>query len=304
MGSLHGYEIESDRGVRRLSQARGELGSIRVMAADSSPLQASAELLHLILASDGGPNFTLARVGPRLVCWSADAGSFSLEPETLTIRYRRDDANRPLSELRWDDRLGSTIVPLLAGTLGGFALHASANLVAGGALLTCGVTGRGKSTLAAALAAAGHPLVSEDGVVVRRPGGRAEVWPGLTGALVTGRVAEMIGARPPAGGSGDHRGRSLVPVPAAAGPVPVAAVAILAERGGSKVRVERLSPARAHRELLAQVLSGLRAGRDSFSGTARLAERVPVALARVPNRLEDVPQAASALAALVGNGLS
>src|SRR5205823_12668941 len=96
----------------------------------------------------------------------------------------------PAGRLRWDDRLGSTAIPLLAAERGGLALHASANLVRGGCLLICGVTGRGKSTLAAALAVLGHPLLAEDGAVVDFSGGSPTVWPGMRDALITGEATD------------------------------------------------------------------------------------------------------------------
>jgi hypothetical protein len=297
MASLHGYEIECDRTVERLSEAPGELGSVRVRAAVRSPLERSGELLAFVEGRDGLPRYGLARTGSRLVAWNADAGSFAIDPEAMSVSYRTDDAVRPEGELRWGDRLGSTAIPLLAAELGGLALHASANRVDGRSLLICGVTGRGKSTLTAALAARGHPSLAEDGVVVHQLGGGHFVWPGMVGALLTETAVEAIGAISlPAGGAPDSRGRLLASLPTADGRMEVGAVAILAEREGATVAVERLSPARAHRELIAQAVAGGRAGRRSFSGGARLAERTPVALVRVPDRIDAVAEAAEELA--------
>lgn len=300
MASLHGYEIDCDCELRRLSEAAGELGSIRVRAARSSPLSRPGELLHYVESRGGGPLASVARVDGTVLAWLVDAGSFALDPASMEVSYCREDAERPEGELRWGDRLGSTVIPLLAAERGGLAVHASANLIEGRALLICGITGRGKSTVAAVLAAAGHPLLAEDGVVVHRREEEAVVWPGMSGALVTSEVSSAIGADDePSAGSPDHRGRRLVAVPAADRPAPVGAVAILAEREGDAVKLEHLGAAKAHRELLAQVLSGGRAGRGSFAAAARLAEAKPVVLARIPDRVEAVPEAARALASIV-----
>jgi hypothetical protein len=301
MASLHGYEIDCDRELGRLSDAVGERGSIRIRAARASPLSSEGELLQFVEGRDTAPLYGLARTGPSLVAWHADAGSFAIDAEAMAISYSRADAERAEGELRWDDRLGSTAIPLLAAEQGGLALHASGNLIDGRCLLICAVTGRGKSTLAAALAARGHPLLAEDGLVAHRHDGRAVVWPGMSGALVTKEAAEAIAANAAnaagIGGDPDRRGRVLVTLPAAHGPAAVAAIAILAERGGARVAVERLSRPRAHRELLAHALSGSRV-ESNFSSAARLVETAPVALVRVPDRIGAIAEAANALASL------
>jgi hypothetical protein len=298
MASLHGYEIDCDRELGRLSDAGGERGSIRIRAAEASPLSSEGELLHFVTGRDDAPLYGLARTGRDLVAWHTDAGTFAIDADAMTISYSRSDADRAEGELRWGDRLGSTAIPLLAAEQGGLALHASGNLIDGRCLLICAVTGRGKSTLAAALAARGHPLVAEDGLVAHRRDGHAVVWPGMSGALVTEEAAEAIGASP-AGrrGNPDRRSRVLVRLPAAQAPAEVAAIAILAERGGASVMVERLSRPRAHRELLAHALRGARVD-SNFSSAARLVETAPVAMVRVPDRIEAITEAASALASL------
>jgi hypothetical protein len=300
MASLHGYEIDCDRPVARLSEAGGELGSIRVREADSSPIAGDGKLLHYVESRAGGPLAALARIDGDVVAWLVDAGSFAIDSTALEVSYRRQDAERPEGELRWGDRLGSTVIPLLAAERGGLALHASANVIGGRALVICGVTGRGKSTLTAALAAAGHPMLAEDGVVVQRRESEALVWPGMAGALITDGIAAAIGVADTGREEADHRGRRLVQLTAADGPAPVGAVAILAERRGDRLELERLGAAKAHRELLTQVLSGGRVGIDSFAPTARLAEAVPVVLARMPDQADAVPGVASELASIVG----
>src|SRR5262245_60990682 len=298
MPSLHGYELDCDRELKRCSDAPGVLGTIRVRESDSHPLDASGEIIHLIPDPEYEPAFTLARLGSSLLAWHADAGSFAIDAERVEISYREGDATRSEPELRWEDRLGSTAVPLLAGGSGALPLHAAANVINGRCLVICGVSGRGKSTLSAALAARGHPLLAEDGAVVHRDEGRPVVRPGVMGALVTESVAEAIGGREASGSASDGRGRSLLRVPDAARSAEVAAVAVLAERSGTTVEIERLDAARAHRELLSQVLSGGRAGPGAFTFAARLAEQAPVFLVRVPDRIESLAGSAQSLSEL------
>lgn len=300
MPSLHGYELDCDRPLNRSSEATGSLATLRVTASGSSPLTADGELVHLVLGADGHPARLIARSGSGLLAWHADAGSFAIDAEAMAIAYRIGDAVRSEGELRWEDRFGSTAMPLLGGLLGGLPLHASANLIGDRGLVICGVSGRGKSTLAAALAAHGDPLLAEDGVVVRGHEGRPVIWPGMAGALVTEPAREAIGGRGDAGGDGrDSRGRSLLRVPAASESAEVAAVAVLAERNGASIQTERLGAAKGHREVLSQVLAGGRASPGAFSAAARLAEETPVFLVRMPDRLGSLEEAAEILSALV-----
>lgn len=123
----------------------------------------------------------------------------------------------------------------------------------------------------------------------------------MPGALVTDEAAEALGAAADEPeGAADRRARRLrVSFPTALGPAPLGAVAILLERGGEEIEVERVPPAKAHRELLAQVPSPGRRSAGAFSAAARLAEVTPVALVTVPDRIDALPAAARELAELI-----
>ena len=60
------------------------------------------------------------------------------------------------------------IIPLVMGCNGEFVLHASAVVVDGRAIAFLGPTRRGKSTLAAAFAKAGHAFLTDDGLILDR----------------------------------------------------------------------------------------------------------------------------------------
>ena len=168
-----------------------------------------------------------------------------------------------------------------------------------GAVLICGVTGRGKSTLAAALVARGHAGIAEDGVVVGFGDDGPSVWPGLPGALITREAAAAIGMSAAERAPADPRGRLHVEWPrTVAERTRVTAVAILMERDGDQVRLVRPEPARAHRELLAHVLSAGRRGPTAFASTARLVELVPVTLLVVPESVDQLDRGAEALESL------
>jgi hypothetical protein len=297
MGSLYGYEIDSDLPLTRLSEAPGELGRITVTADGGRPLEASAELTRLVTEDDLSPRYAAARLGSRILAWHADAGTFVIDARSMAISHRAADGLDDLGAERWEDRLSSNAVPLLLGELGGQPLHAAANLIDSRAVVICGITGRGKSTLSAALAAAGHPSLGEDGVVLLRSGTGHLAWPGACGSLITEPAATAIGAS--ASGPSDPRGRRLHhELGAAKRPGRIAVVAFLRERGGSAVAVERVDSAKTHRELLDHLLSAGPVGPGSFAESARVAESVDGVLLRVPDSLDAVAEAAERLAAL------
>ncbi len=301
MGSIHGFEIDSDRELRRVPSGPGPLGTVQIRATSERPLDHNCELLHLIASAEGTVWCALGRSDGRLVSWYADAGSFLIDGTAGRIAYRLEDATVSSAPERWEHRLGSTALPLLAGERGGLPLHASAVGIGGSAVVICGVTGRGKSTLAATFAARGHEAIAEDGVVVEVDQAEPIVWPGLGGAMITGEAASAIGIAAPGSAHTDARGRRFVEASrTTTGPTPVAGVAILLERAGDRVKLMRPEPAKAHRELLVHVVSGGRRDQTAFAAAARLVERVPVALLTVPDAIGEIGRAAEALESLAG----
>jgi len=303
MTSLHGYEIDSDVPLNRASEAHGELGRIEVRAAPDLPLDTpAAELVHLVVDAELTPHYASARLGDRVLAWHTDAGSFVIDPASMRISHRAADTALEAGAERWEDRLASNAIPLLLAELGGLSLHAAANLVDDRVVVICGVTGRGKSTLSAALAAAGHPSLGEDGIVLRSADAGHVAWPGARGSLLTEPAAATIGASS-ANGAVDLRGRRLHDgLRTADRPGQVAAIAFLRERGGSEVAIERTDPAKTHREILDHLLTAERVGIRKFAGSARVAESVDGALLRVPDSLDAVTEAAERLAALARAG--
>ena len=77
-------------------------------------------------------------------------------------------------------------------------LHASAVHVPGfGAVAFIGRTGRGKSTLAAALAQRGCALLTDDCLVIGEHGGRLSVWPSYPGIRLWADAAAALGRPAP-----------------------------------------------------------------------------------------------------------
>ena len=146
--------------------------------------------------------------------------------------------------------LAGPILGLVLRLRGALSLHASAVQAGAGAVAFVGPHGAGKSTLAAALAAAGRPIVTDDVLHVRPDGGRwlaepfpsmLKLWPdGARLALGAGfdelpRIVEGWDKR--ALLAGDW-------IVAAATPLPLTALACLGPRE-REPRVDLISPAAA-----------------------------------------------------------
>jgi hypothetical protein len=131
------------------------------------------------------------------------------------------------------------------------ALHASAVALDGQAVAFLGAAGWGKSTLAAALHARGHPVVADDIVAVRMDGGRAYVFPGFPQLKLWPEAALELGDDPAQLDrlvrTAEKRAR---PTPAGfpEDELPLAAIYVLAD--GEELRVDDLRPADAVIELV------------------------------------------------------
>jgi hypothetical protein len=281
MGSIHGYEIASGLPLRRLSAAPGIRGRIRLECASRSLLDHFGELTAW-MEWDGieDQSFALARTaGGLLACCSA-TGTFEIDAAAATITV----AGRRLDEA-WEHRVGTTAVPLLLSERGDLALHASAVTVDGRAFLFCGPSGRGKSTLALLASQLGHPVVSEDGVVVTVNGGGPTAWPGPRGIQVSDGL-RMLGS-------------GLEPT----GPAPVAAICHLAERG-DELSVNRLSPAEALPALAPNLIhaGGPESLRPAFAQLARAVQGTALFRVTMPDRISEAPTAARALLERLADG--
>ena len=170
------------------------------------------------------------------------------------------------------------------------ALHASAVALGGAAVAVCGPAGAGKSTTAAAFAARGRPVLSDDVVpLLDAPGGvlarpaypHLRLWPDAVRAL-RGEDADL----PPLTPTWDKRFLDLSTEGAFhREPLPLAAVYLLGgrEEGPETPRLERVPPGAAVLDLVANVYMGwlpdaAARGRD-LALLGRVAASVPVSVA-------------------------
>lgn len=235
---------------------------------------------------------------------TSDIGDFDLTDGGGRITWRSDSGEA--EELARFDVLGR-VLPLALHRAGALSLHGSAVATPSGAILLLGAKGRGKSTLALALAQRGAPLLTDDVAAVEygargchvRPGVHAmRLWPDAAARL---RTADY--------GTPGAIGRKLVihTLPAdlrAGSPVPLAAVYILepaVAAVASAVAAERhrLRQVDSVRQLLGQVtagnLLGGTAAPEVLVRVAELARRTPVHVLRLRHDFDELETTAATL---------
>jgi hypothetical protein len=282
MGSLYGFEVKAELPLRRLNAAAGTRGELTIVVAREPLPIPDGEPVSTLVGDDGRRFYAAHELDGRCLLELPPSGEFLLDPEAIRVTVGIGDDDEDLRE----HRIVSSAVCTLLAMRGDLVLHASAVAVEGRAVLFCGPTGRGKSTLALVLGEAGHGVLGEDGVAISLERGEPVAFPGARGV----RVRSLD-----AGGS---RRTDLVPDPAPdePAPSPVAAVVLLGERGKA-LSVEPLAPARALALLTPNLThSGSRAAiAAAFADLASLLGTVPAFRASLPEDLDSLPRVAGRL---------
>lgn len=232
--------------------------------------------------------------GGRYYCFTRTADAVVLRYPGL-CDFVGDAALRRVS-VHLDPAADAGLVPVLAaGALlavhltlrHALVLHASAVDVDGRALAFVGASGTGKSTLAAALGRAGHPLVSDD-VLRVEPGDVPRVHAGSTETRLRPAARALADDAPPGAVRATADGRLALALPVrTAGPLPLAACVLPApNRTASEVAVRPLSPAGALVRLVQfPRVVGWREPETAaaqFQALADLVQVVPVVQASIP----------------------
>lgn len=277
MGSLYGFEVKSDLPLRRLNTAAGTRGTLVVETADGPLAEDRGAPVSTLVGDDGRLFYASHELNGRCLLELPPTGDFLLDPHEcrVTVDSRHDDFDQ------LEHRIASSAVCTLLAIRGDLVLHASAVEAEGKAMVFCGPSRRGKSTLARTFGDLGYPVLGEDGVAIG-PEGTPVVFPGARGVRVR---------------SGDGVAAELAPDPGPAEPepCPVAAVVLLDARSEA-LEIEPMESARALALLTPNLVhsGGRDAIRAAFGHLASFLGAIPALRVAFPDDLEALPEAAQA----------
>jgi hypothetical protein len=142
------------------------------------------------------------------------------------------------------------VLPLVQSKRGKLVLHGSAVDIGAGAICFIGESGRGKSTLAASFATAGHGFLTDDGLVIEAFDGKLHVmpshssirlWPDSEEALIW----DGAPAAPPVQYSAKSRFLADPALPHCSEPRPLLGIYFLGEEDSITTRLTSLGPSEA-----------------------------------------------------------
>ncbi len=282
-GSVYGLAVRSAAPLRYLRHGAGS-PTLHVSVEDDGVRPAGEPLRRWLPRPDNPFRAELWQEGTTYRLHIHGLGWYRIAPEVPAVAMPPEAA-----PLRREERLYGIPLALVLARQGAVPLHA-ATVQIGGAAVALAAPGRhGKTTLAAALASAGHRVLAEDVSCVRL-GPDPAVLPGpallrvrrdaferlrIPGATVTTEDEDRIHL---ALAEGDRGGCD---------PVPLRAVLLLRPADGPP-SIERVEPALAIRDLWA-LSTKLPTEQDRarcFTALAELADRVPAYDLRRPQRWE------------------
>jgi len=199
------------------------------------------------------------------------------------------------------------VLPVLASdsTTNGF--HAAAVMIDGRAVAFVGKTGRGKSTLTASFAAAGHPVITDDCLLLQAGPNGVEAVPTYPSLRLWADAVEALGRRLGRRKSVAEYSRKIRltsgprdPIPFCVNPAPLGCLYLLDKLGASRpARIESLSQREAFIQLIqfAFRLDPHRAGNlaSEMDSVAELTRLVPVRRLQIPWHLRALPSVRDAI---------
>ncbi len=196
-----GLTLTSDRALPELRRGALADADCAVIFTPDRVAEAAAAWIHQWRLPGGRLWLSIGRVAAGYLLRFRDQADFVISADGRRIVVHAPDG-LPDATLR--HLLIDQVLPLALSRRGGIALHASAVHLPGiGTVGFVGATGRGKSTVAAALAAAGGHIVTDDclaldlkdqGTVMAQPGYPGlRLWPGAAArALLRARPTTRV----------------------------------------------------------------------------------------------------------------
>jgi hypothetical protein len=219
--------------------------------------------------------------------------TFELGRDLVTLRRDDTDDDDLVAHLLLDH-----VIPRVIALRGDLMLHASGVVgPSGKAHLFLGASGTGKSTLATALAAAGWPLLDDDGIRVIESGGNWHAVPGYAGVRLLPDSAQaivphLVADRPLSKGHPKHRyaiDGTLLRL--ARTPAPIGRIHLLERGQDARSRshsalsfADGFTALIEHAFHLADEPTAIT--RRAFEHSANVAEALPLHLLRVPTSLD------------------
>lgn len=242
--SIYGRRLQSDMPLPELELAPGNPDIVFTRGRIPEPAGAWFEIWPV---PDGRAWVRGIRVPSGYVVRYEDRADFLVEPGRRTITCDDDtDSGCPDEMMR--HFLLDQVVPLML-SLDAPILHASSVVIGGAMAAFIGPGGAGKSTLAVALGRLGHPVGSDDGLLLTRTDGEVFGIPAYAGARLCADSASVVGGQS-ATSPGKIRVRAGLPFFTAA--APLARIYVVDPRPASEVTFHALSPREAVMALVEQ----------------------------------------------------
>lgn len=263
------------------------------------PAQAQAPLpsppFHDIALPDGSPWCEQHRVAAGYLLRFHDLADFSVarNGDRITCHGVPGTDDTTLQHL-----LQNQVLPLALSRQGRMVLHASAVVVEGRALAFVGVSGRGKSTLAAAFAAQGCPFLTDDGLQLQQVQGQVQVVPGPASLRLWEDARTALAASPQSRASAaaatpKMRLVSNARLPHATAACPLAALYFLGDSAVDAISIVPLGGQDVLFGLLQHCFLLDIEARDllqnAFAQFSDMVRRIPAFRLDYPRRFEDLP---------------
>lgn len=227
--------------------------------------------------------------------WAPRYGRHLVSPDGARVR----SALPRVASWRWERLLFAQVLPLASALQGRELFHASAVVLSGGAVAFVGLSGAGKSSIAAHLVAGGAHLLTDDVLALERNGGGLRAHPGTGLAGIDPRELRSLDAKGRArlGTRIGRADKAYLSVPVASTPAPLRALYFLTRGSGPELEI-RPSPSLAPRLLGSSFLAYLDRARnlvEHLEVCARIASEVPTFELSAPEA-GDARSAAAAVA--------